>query len=187
MWRTSTSNTMNRWYYLIKIVDNWFKYAFFCAPPTEYMTSVGYRSSATGGSAKGRPRAWLLRQASGFQSLVYQLHLKFECGCFDLPFVMLCIDYRWFMCFAFMLAPLVNSSDDSYIVHEKKSFKRCLDYARHDRCKLILLPILKQSKRTSLPAFPLFIENNSFAWNHKHWLPNDYIESPDPRDAGDLA
>ena len=36
-----------------------------------------------------------------------------------------------------MLAPLVNSSDDLYIVHEKKSFKRCLDYARHDRCKLI--------------------------------------------------
>ena len=29
---------------------------------------------------KGRPRAWLLRQSSGYQSLAYQLHLKFECG-----------------------------------------------------------------------------------------------------------
>ena len=52
-WITLSSNTMNRWYYLIKIVDNWLKYAFFCAPPTEYTTSVGYRSSAAGGSAKG--------------------------------------------------------------------------------------------------------------------------------------
>ena len=41
------------------------------------------------------------------------------------------------LCTARLCIPLVNSSDDSYIVHEKKSFKRCIDYARHDRCKLI--------------------------------------------------
>ena len=58
-------------------------------------------------------------------------------GCFDLPFVVLWVDYQWFMCCAFVHTLLANSSDDSYIVHVKKSFKRCLDYARHDRCKLI--------------------------------------------------
>ena len=37
---------------------------------------------------KGRPRAWLLRQSSGYQSLAYQLHLKFECAPFCAPWML---------------------------------------------------------------------------------------------------
>ena len=69
------------------------------------------------------------------------------------------------MCCAFVHTLLVNSSDESYIVHEKKSFKRCLDYARHDRCKLIYYYIKIKGLRDGDPFqdYESYLSYSTFA------------------------